>query len=256
MRLAKDITLAGGVNSYSWDGKDDMGDIIEHGAYTYVISAHDDKERGGLFDPEYIPGSVSITDPSVTPKNYDPFRNDPIYINYTLAAPAWVTIGGQYPADFPGFVLEGVPRDAGPQTEIWNARDGFGTILQEDFTLAMKTAIMPDVFSVVQDDTLSIDTLLVDSYRLLPAYNEISTIYYSISRMADVTIKMVSPNGDNWIVAEFTGLEAGDHTLEWNGTDALGRQVSVEGDYRLELTAMDPIANTTRMRTANITVYK
>ncbi len=243
-----------GENTYEWDGRDGGGDIVEHSAYVYVITAEDAFGRVGTFDPPYVYGEASVTDCSVTPIDYDPYRNEPIYINYTLSAPAWVTIGGEYPANFPKFLLEGAPRDEGPNTEVWDGRDGLGNIVQEDFTVSIKTEILPCVFTVIGDTTLKIDELQTEAYRIIPTYNQISTIYYSITRDADITVRIFDPNGSSWIIADFPGQTAGSHSVEWDGTDDQGLMVNVEGNYRVELTASDGTTNI--LRSANITVYK
>ena len=254
MNLTDAETAHEGVNTYVWDGRDAEGDIVEYSAYVYVITAQDPNGRFASFDPPYVYGEASITDVSVTPTDYDPYRNEPIYINYSLSVPAWVTIGGEYPASFPSFLLEGAPRDAGPSTEVWDGRDGIGNIVQDGFLVAMKTELLPDVFTVIRDTTLQISELQTEVYRIIPTYNQISTIYYSITRDADVTIRIFDPSGNSWIIADLPGQAAGSHSVEWDGTDAQGRVVSTEGNYRVELTASDGSAQI--LRSANITVYK
>ena len=101
---------------------------------------------------------------------------------------------------------------------------------------------------------LKIDSLQTEAYLIIPTYNQISTIYYSITRDADVTIRIIDPIGNSWIIADFAGQTGGSYSVEWNGTDALGRMVSEEGSYRVELTATDGSSQV--LRTANISVYK
>ena len=201
-------------------------------------------------------GSATITDASVVPESYDPYRNEPIYINYTLSDPAWVTIGGEYPANFPGFLLEGEPRDAGSNTETWDGRDGNGNIMQGQFLISAKTELLPEVFTVIADTTLRIDSLQTEAFLIIPPYNQVSTISYNITRDADVTIRIFNPSGDNWIIEQVVAQPAGIYTLEWDGTDLDGRILSQEGNYRVEVTAEDIISATTVTRSANITVYR
>ena len=245
-----------GENSFVWDGRNAEADIAQHSAYTYVITAQDINGAEGFFDPPYVAGSATITDASVVPESYDPYRNEPIYINYTLSDPAWVTIGGEYPANFPGFLLEGEPRDAGSNTETWDGRDGNGNIMQGQFLISAKTELLPEVFTVIADTTLRIDSLQTEAFLIIPPYNQVSTISYNITRDADVTIRIFNPSGDNWIIEQVVAQPAGIYTLEWDGTDLDGRILSQEGNYRVEVTAEDIISATTVTRSANITVYR
>lgn len=107
-----------GRNTYVWNGRDSTGNIVPHSVYVYVIKAQDTNNRQGLFDSPYVPGRASVTGASATPTDYNPYSNEPVYIVYILSAPAWVTIEDKLPSNFPGFLLEAAPRDAGPNTEI------------------------------------------------------------------------------------------------------------------------------------------
>ncbi len=244
-----------GVNTLVWDGKY-LGATVNHSAYTYVIKASVGAKIG-LYDPAYVAGSSSLSSLSLVPSNYNAYANEPVLINYTLNTPSWVTMGTESPVNFRRFI-EGQPRNSGANTEVWDGRDGLGGIIPTPtFTISMKTMLLPSVSTVVQDKALKFDQLNTEAYLILPAYNEVSTIRYSITRTADVTIRVIDPNGNNWIIEQVNGQTAGTlHTAVWNGTNGAGNMVSTAGHYRIEVSAVDALSNTTAVRSANITVYR
>ncbi|MBF0480007.1 MAG: proprotein convertase P-domain-containing protein, partial [Candidatus Omnitrophica bacterium] len=246
-----------GVNTETWDGKDQTGKIARQGVYTYVIRAvNSTLGRDSTFDPGYVSGGVAISNRSVSPANYKPYSNETVQLNYTLSAPAWVTIGSANNYNLPGFIIQGAPRNAGANTETWDGRDGNGNIFTQNLQVAMKAVILPEVCSVLRDDSLKITDLKVDNFRLLPVYSEVSTIKVTTSKAADLTLTIVSPNGSSWIIAQKAGASVGENDFQWDGTDPQKRIVNLAGNYRLEVQAAIPGTTIVTKRTANITVYK
>ena len=257
MTLLDNQPRPAGVNSETWNAKDTGGNVLDHSAYAYVIKASDGTGRSGLYDPEYVRGLVTISDCSITP-SYNPYANEPVEIKYSLFAPAWVTIGG----DIKKFVIEGEPRMQGENIELWDGRDGFGNIVEGTPNLAGKAEILPENVIVIKDDTLKITGVSAQAYVIIPSYGEISTIKYTLSKDASVSIAIRDPNGNNWTLLESEQQLEGPHSIEWDGTNAEGKLVwpwtadGPQGDYTVEITAFDSANNTTVMRRANIHVYR
>ena len=246
-----------GANSIIWNGKDLSGNVIEHSAYVYVIKAHDGNDRSGVYDPEYVQGLVTISDTAITP-SYNPYANETVMLQYTLLAPAWVTIGG----DIQKFIIEGEPRDLGENTEIWDGRDGFGNIVETVPNLAAKAVILPENAVVLRDKTLNLTDVSAEAFVITPSYGELSTVKYVLSKSAQVSIIIRDPNGNNWTLQMSEQQDAGLYEVEWDGTDGEGKLVwpwtsdGPQGDYAVEITAFDAQNNTTVKRTANIHVYR
>lgn len=251
MNLLKNQTQTAGAHTVSWDGRDARGNMAEASAYVYAIKADSGDGRIDLYDPVYISGSVSITDSSLNPATYNPYANETVELRYSLFQPAWITIGGY---GMPEFILEAAPQEAGAQVVKWNGRDGLGDIVDWDVTLAATTQILPENVLVLKFDTsLAITDISTDAYVIIPAYGEISTVKYRLSRDAAVTITIRDPNGNNWTLMEASNQVLGMHNIEWDGTNSEGKMVwpwsdGPEGDYSVQITATDADTGTKRDR--------
>jgi parallel beta-helix repeat protein len=259
MTLADRQSKTAGQHTQVWDGRDSSGNIAEPSAYVYVIKADSGNNRIDLYDPRYVSGSVSISDNSITPSLYNPYANERVEVKYSLFMPAWVSIGGY---GMPEFIIEAVPRKQGVNTEIWDGRDGIGDIVDKNVTLAAKAEILPEnAIVLMQDSSLQIKDVSTDAYVIIPAYGEISTVKYSLSKNATVSISISDPNGNDRTLLEAENQSAGAHAIEWDGTDGNGRIVwpwsdGPEGDYTVQIKAVDSVSNTTVTENANIHVYR
>ncbi len=259
MTLLDSRPRAAGENSEIWDGKDKDGNLLSPSAYAYVIKAGSG-EKTSTYGLEYISGSVTISEPSVSPPSYNPYANQSVEIKYNLLAPAWVTIGGH---GMRGFIIEGEPRGQGENTEIWDGKNQLGEVVTGNLSLHAKAEIMPENVIVVKDEETSFITdVTAEAYVIIPSYGEISTVKYSLSREARVSVTIREPNGGNLMLLEEETQAAGEHSVEWHGTNAEGKLVwpgmtdMPEGDYTVEITARDNANQTVSKKTANIHVYR
>ncbi len=255
--LINNVAKTAGVQTVTWNGKNTLNQFLSPSAYSYLIKAVSGT-KSGVYDPIYVPGSVSLSNLSLSPTNFNPYANESVQLNYTLSAPAWVTIGGEFPANFPAFLLTGKPRPAGANTEIWDGRDGLGNIYNDNFnlTLSMKTEILPSVFTVITDGSLQITDLKTNPFLIFPTYDELTTISYSINRTADIILRIIDPNGNSWVITQATAQAAGNYTYQWKGRASNGSYVKANGNYRIELLATDPTTSATVKRSANVSIYK
>lgn len=259
MTLMDNQSRAAGDHTETWDGRTGNGDITDPSAYVYVIRADSGPNRIDLYDPRYVSGSVTVTDTSMIPSSYNPYANEPVELRYSLAAPGWVTIGARGLAKF---IVEAEPRNQGPHVEIWDGRDGLGQIAEGEPAINVGAEILPDnALVLAQDTSLQITDVSTDAYVIIPSYGEISTVTYSLSQNASVTVTISDPNGNNWTLAASQNQGPGTHSLEWDGTNADGKLVwpwsdGPEGDYTVHITAVDSLTNTTVSKRANIHVYR
>ncbi len=247
-----------GINTIPWNGKNNLGQVMPASAYGYVIKATSGPQTK-TYDPPYISGGGSITNQGVSAPTINAFKNETVQLNYSLTVPAWVTIGGEYPAPLGGFIIQAQPRPAGPNSEIWDGRDGNGNIYQDGAALpvSMKTEIMPSLVTVLTGGTTAqvITDLSTDPYLMFPIYREFTTIRYTITRTADFVLSVVDPAGSSWILSQGNDQAAGTYSFEWKGQATNGGYVRTPGNYRIDLVVTDKATNATFQRSANVSIY-
>ncbi len=253
------ITYSAGSNSFVWDGKDDNENILPFTTYIYTIEAVDGESRRRIYDPVYSPVTLTITDPAIT-SSFDPRKNKVCQISYTLSASVWISLKIFAGNTEVRSLVNGEPRPAQNNTEFWDGRNNSGNIVgTTSYTVSATSAqILPENIIVIRNAGLQITSLKVEPYLImLPFYNQITTINYSISKESKVTIKIYDPNG-NYVctLQEDTTLRpAGTYSIEWEGTYDNNNCVSIEGDYRVEVTLTDASDNIVT-RNGNVVVYK
>ncbi|MDD4309995.1 MAG: FlgD immunoglobulin-like domain containing protein, partial [Candidatus Cloacimonetes bacterium] len=67
---------------------------------------------------------------------------------------------------------------------------------------------------------------ILTSYNYPNPFNPSTTIHYSIKEAAKVSVEIYNAKGQRVKMLENAAKAAGDHEIEWNGTDSLGRGVS------------------------------
>lgn len=72
-------------------------------------------------------------------------------------------------------------------------------------------------------------------------FNPRTTIEFELHRAAPVTLAIFDARGRNVMRREFRGLDAGMHSLDWEGRDAQGRAVA-SGVYTVMVSTLDEIA--------------
>jgi flagellar hook assembly protein FlgD len=234
-----------GTNTDTWNGKDNTKNIVPDGAYTFTIQATNATTLGE-YTPEYIPGAVGITDFAIK-KIFDPHSNEPCQINYRLADYAEVLIkaGGSARRDPNWAILNWKPRPPGFNTDSWDGRDANGNLVNLDTaTIAIWARALPDEpMIVVSELKLSVST---DPYSIIPAYREFTTITYTLSEPAQVSVSVYKPDG---ILAKTleqnVAKQAGTYELIWDGTDSSNKIVSKEGDCTVRIEATDAGGKTT-----------
>lgn len=276
MKLVNNQPRSAGLNTEIWDGrdlygnliKDDDGNLLES-AYLYVIKADRKNGKTDIYDPVYVSGLATISDCATAPPNFNPYANQPLEIRYNLLAPAWVTIGGR---GMRGFVIEGSPRDQGENMEFWNGINQLGELMTGSLNLEAKAEILPEnviVVTGIQDSVIK--DVTTESFVIIPAYGEISTVKYVLTRDAVISVAISDPNGNIWTLSEAQSQDEGEHSVEWHGTNSEGKIVwpltevglqsgetveMPEGDYTVTITAFDSAHTQLDKKTANIHVYR
>jgi hypothetical protein len=91
------------------------------------------------------------------------------------------------------------------------------------------------------------------------AYGQFTRILYTISKDANVTVKLTSPSGTMLTVVAGQPQTAGSHEIGWNGMDVMdetGKKMLVteEGDYMVSVQAVNPLTGTSSTAKANVKI--
>ena len=237
---------AAGSSSFTWNGKDSTGKVVPDEAYLYVLDASDGT-RTDIYSPSPATGTGSIT--CTQESTYNPYKNDPLTISYTVTQPERVDITINWGTS-PFKVLDGVPRLPGNYTFDWDGRNPAGKILAAGGKAECAVAsLLRENYIVTSGDAIKITGFTTDPYEMQLSYGEFTRIKYSIDRDANVTVKLISPTGSTTTLVNNEYRTTGAHELEWNGLDSLdatGKKFITpgEGDYIVSIQAVNPTTGT------------
>jgi flagellar hook assembly protein FlgD len=244
-----------GAISIPWDGRDNSGTVVPNASYVFRILARSDLGRTNAYDPSYVPGLVNSTSNSIS-TNFSFQANDPIAITYNLYAPAYVGLGLASPVS--GNIFAGTPREAGVHTEYWNGRvPSTHQVIYGPFQLNLLTQVMPENAIAVNHQTPAIiGSLQTESYLITPTYSEVSVIYYTLQRRANVTLWLLDPNGNSISLLDQSGQAAGSYSFEWNGWVDSASVAAVAGDYEVHLDVTDSITGGSQSTIGNLSIRR
>jgi parallel beta-helix repeat protein len=246
--------LSAGSSSIAWNGRDDSGTVVSNSSYVFKIFAQSDWGRTNGYAPAYVGGPVTISNKSAS-TNFNFQGNDPIALSYSLYAPAYVGLGLASPVS--GNLLAGVPRDAGTNVEYWNGRvPSSHQIIYGAFQANLLAIVMPENAIVVNHPPAFSGNLTPESFVVAPLNSEVSVIYYTLQRQADVTLWLRDPNGNRISLLQQPGQPAGNYTFEWNGRFDATALAATEGDYEVHLDTTDSTSGETQSAIGNLTVRK
>ena len=246
--------LLAGPNSIAWNGLSDSGTVVSNGSYVFKIFAQSDYGRTNSYAPVYASGPVTISNKSAG-TNFNFQGNDPISISYSLYAPGYIGLGLASPVS--GNILAGVPRDAGPNTDYWNGRmPSTHQIIYGAFQVNLLAVVMPENAIVVNHAPAFSGSLRAESFVITPSFSEVSVIYYTLQRQADVTLWLRDPNGNRISVFQQSGQTAGNHSFEWNGQFDTTSLPVTEKDYEVHLDTTDSATGDTQSTIGNLTVRR
>lgn len=256
-----------GPQAIVWDGF--AGGVpVAPGAYYFTILATNATGHSGSFNSATNPLLDTVNTgwgtPTVTgTSGFDPWRNDVVSLSFTLVEPM---LGSLHVKDNSFSGPGGTFRDVtlqklfvpGTHTEIWDGRRNDGAMYQGNFFFYWG---IPDPIPlhgiVVQRPVPAIAGFRAQAYVIQNGFREVSTFKYDLTRAASVTITIVDPNG-GMVRTLVSGLAQpqGPQSVEWDGRNDAGEFVAVEGDYRVNVLAVDAVTGTTASRTGTVVVYR
>ncbi len=239
-----------GINSTSWNGLDANDIIVMPSYYDIKITATNDPNDPNETVAWNSPAGDSVyqllENIQISQADFDPYANIPYLIEFDLSDWSKVLVAVSE-------VLEGTVRNflttdgrllkPGHYTFYWNGRVDNGDFFEGDYV----TYIGPDTMTPVAAKNgqilvyydypdVSVANLVCNAYRILPMYNEVSTIDFDITRTSNVTIDIIDPDGNHFrTLTNSTQLTPGSYEIEWDGKDDNGRYISVEGVYTVKV---------------------
>lgn len=266
-QLVRTLTAAGqaaGPQTLLWDGKNGSSVVAPIEAYYFTVTAVDtgNPSRQGSYNDATTPllnVPPSIFEPVVSVESFNPYQNGRVQIDYVLDAPARVrlTVLDQLGAVVRTLINQQVI-DVGGQTALWDGRRDDGSIHAGPFGLLFDR---PDALPLnacrLIHAVAGLTDIQTNAYLIQPVFGEVSQISYSLPAAATVSVAITDPNGNavRTLLAN-VAQPAGAHTVEWDGRTDAGPLVTVEGDYAVTVTVVDPVSGLAASGVGSIMVYR
>ncbi|MFC1811006.1 FlgD immunoglobulin-like domain containing protein [Patescibacteria group bacterium] len=258
--LLSDGSLSNQSYSYTWNGTDNNGVIVQSGVYTYKITANNaygsDLETGSIL-ADYTPGNVldvpNITNGYASPDTIDPHQGEIMNIHYTLNTCAYVQVKVYDPSDNDAYVttLQQYNFECeGSRSVVWDGTNSNGVIVHNGDYKIVITANNTEgddeevEFVEIRDDNGGGSGNGPDVYGLStnrdpfdPSDGETTTLTYSTDGCADVYVKVYDDN-DNLVVNLLDGPHRceGTYSSTWDGEDSSNDEVD-DGTYYFKVYA-------------------
>ncbi|MFC1643673.1 hypothetical protein ACFL1F_01160, partial [Chlamydiota bacterium] len=247
-----------GDNNIMWDGTDSNDQIVETHFYKYIITASIPNGSTDTYAPVYSPQLVSF-DSFSADLQFDPIIGEVSLFSYSCSTPAYIVIWIEAPlyslTNVRNLVIK--PQMPGTYSSYWDGHNESGKIVTGEFSYLSDSKTLPENCIIVDTDFDLITDSSAEARTIIPAYDQISSIYFTLTENAKITIKIFDPNGNyfNTILNE-ADATAGENIQEWNGTADNGGLITTEGYYRVEITAEKPESNYSEKVYTSVKVFK
>lgn len=256
--LATDQNVSSGTHAKMWTGRNNNGNIVSEGNYTYVISADNnsgqDTVEGNVL-VEYTSSQYEdpeLTNAYVDPQKFDPTEGEDTTVHYDLNTCSYVSMK-VYRASTNELVrtlFDGEYQCEGSHTEVWDGRNDSSDIVEEgdyDITITANNSEGSDSETESVDveeeetppsaDVPNVTNLSVDPYEFDPEDYEETQLTYELEECADVTVKVFDDN-DNVVevLRDDVSQCDGTYEVEWDGEDDDNDLVE-EGNYYFKVYA-------------------
>ncbi|KAF0219661.1 MAG: Parallel beta-helix repeat, partial [Geobacteraceae bacterium] len=247
--------LAAGPYSFFWDGKDATGKVVPDEAYLYILEASDGT-RIDSYNPPVPSGPGSVT---CSQDTYNPYKNDPLTVSYTLPQPARINISISWGSQ--NFkIMDAIPHITGTYSVDWDGRNPSNKILESGAGASCTVAsLIRENHIITTGDTPKVTLVKTDPYQMHLAYGQFTRIKYTIAKDAVVTVKLVSPSGAAFVLVNSLNQTAGTYEFEWTAadlTDTAGKLLllSEEGDYMVSVQAVNPTTGSSSVTKGNLRI--
>jgi len=269
-RTISKAVSAGVIEQEIWNGTDDNGMIVERYFYDISIDANDGDGNDCSWTPPSLgDSSASYVDNLVVDfEDFDPYKNIPVEVSCEMSD--WCTrnidiVKDGYDDDADYFLGNDKDRiyhlckdrllKPGWNTFYWYGRWGADVndpnagpdrkICEEAFDIYFDVLdqVKKGMVLVYYDEPIA--NLRCNPYRVIPTYDEITTITYDLPYNANVTIDIYDPDGNYFGTLVDDQLQsAGTQEVVWHGMnkdpdDSNSRYIISEGIYRVEIQRSD-----------------
>jgi flagellar hook assembly protein FlgD len=250
-----------GSHSVAWDGKNDSNQVLPYEAYYFGITAQDGTGRMDQFVDTFSGSPTPNGAVTIQNENFDPFKNEQLLISYTVPAPGRqpVTIQGGPFGQAIRTLVGNEPKLAGPRTDTWDGRDNNGQIYSGNYSILFDVPISFHSQTIILQDSASneVSNFNAEAYLVFPIQSEVATLKYSLARESIVTVTITDPNGNHFrTLIQSETQAAGNHEIVWDGTNNDGERGAVEGSYRVEITATDPVSGSIVEKLGSVIIYR
>lgn len=259
-----------GASKAVWDGTNNSGSFVSNGTYTYKINASDPFNKKA----KTVSGTITLTgaaDPlsppvisrnTVEPNPYSPDGKNSVAISYLISDNCTV---GILITDSAGKTVKPIETNAskssGENSAVWDGKNASGQIVPAGTYKYVITAVNGRGLSAVpasgtitvKKDELIINVIGDSPDPFNPAAAKANTIEYSITKSAQVTVKILDGSG-KLIRTVFDGQAySGANNASWDGRNTSGSLVA-DGKYKYQISATDNTGLSAAPATGDITV--
>lgn len=247
-----------GDNNAVWDGKDSNNIVVPAGYYKYTISATASNGSSDVYAPLFTPQFAWLNNLSGD-LNFNPNKGEVSPITYSITQPTNVRIWIAAPL-YRGTNVKTImnkPQIPGSYTVYWDGKNESGNIVNGEFGIMNGSSTLPYNSIIVDTDFNLLSNVSAEARTITPAYDQVSSIYYTLSNSAQVTIKIYDPNGNYFAtLLNAQDIPSGSHIQQWDGTADNGGIISTEGYYKVEITAEKPEYSYTETVYTSIKAFK
>jgi len=151
VRTLVDGEREAGTYADTWDGRDDAGALVPDGPYFYIAEA----SVGGQtlvrdLSHDYLDNSFESND-RLAITSFDPFRNQPLIVSYSTAAPGLTTVSlfnqglrsldCDQPVEKALCIVNRMYQESGSHEFVWSGLDAAGAYRGSDYTQLSVTVI-------------------------------------------------------------------------------------------------------------------
>lgn len=257
-------SMNAGANSVSWDGKNQSGLLVTSGTYTYKIDAVNSfnkmaEQASGTITVDLAP--PSITQYSVSPDVFAPTGKNKAVISYNLSESAKVIVAVFNSSNALIKTLESdTLKNAGPNWIEWDGKDSSGNIVKDaSYTYKISAVDLVGFTAAPVSGTIRVESELTvtsvsdqpDPFRSIGSNT--AGIGFTLSRNANVAVKIYDSNNILITTLGNTGFAAGDCLLTWNGNNSKGVRAA-SGVYTYRIEAVDSLGRKAAPASGTITI--
>jgi flagellar hook assembly protein FlgD len=242
-----------GAQLFTWDGKNNAGNVVPDEAYLYVLEASDGAVSA-TYNPSAPTGTGTVT---CSQDSFNPYKNDPMTISYSVSPAARVDI--KITSGLNTFtIMNSIAHAVGSYTYDWDGRDQNGAIVSDgSIASCFITRLLRENHIVTTGNTPKITFVRTDPYDIHLSYGQFTRIKYNLSGAANVSVQLISPSGTTMTLIDNQPQAAGLNEVDWKGfADPSERLLTVKEDgvFTFLVRAVNPVTGSQSQSRGTLTI--